>query len=387
MKIASFMSRGFLTSEGTRSIDQAAFSIIAILALIRTVTLDPVPFLADQDMASYREMAIHPGSYFAGLPPHHAQRVLPSLAVWLLGAMFDMSPDAGFRLVSGLGIAVAHMGLFQISRRLGVCALMSLATVLLAALSQWPVTYPLRNVWQACDAWTFALAALMVLMTLERRWLALSICVAAAVFVRQNLPILGVSALLHLALSSRSSKPLLGAAAAVALFALNTMLAGGGAGGALFKHLAGDLIRPQVMLQQFFDTSLDGLFLPLLPLLLLPVALNSLKEQWWVLVFSLATIGQALLVAELGGVENTQRLVMPAIWILAPCAGLAAQRLFQGAALQTLYALTPATLALSRLVWDGTPLQHWHNYRAMPAIFLALLIAYAWAARLRKPAP
>ena len=366
--------------------DLLAGLLIFLAVGLRAGTVTQIPFLTEQDMASYRIMALDPLAYFGDLPPHHAQRVLPSLAVWLLSSLSGLSTDAAFRLVSALGIASAHAALYTVLRRLGVASLPSLASVLMAGLSQWPVFYPLRNVWQACDAWGMAMSALMVLATLEGRWKQLVILAVVSVFIRQNLIVLGCAALLHLAISGRSFRPLPGLAVLLAAFGLNTAVAGGGAGHALYNHVAGSLVSVSSLLEVLFKTDVLWLSLPFLPLFLTRESARAFVTNWWLSLFALATLSQALLVAHLGGIENTQRLIMSAFWILAVIAAPAIRSLCENRLMTLLYAATPLTLLASRLLWNGTAFQSWHNYRLLPTLFLAALLL-ANLAFYRKPRP
>jgi hypothetical protein len=367
-------SKWFAVFSRPEQLDLLAVLLIFLAVGLRAATVTQVPFLAEQDMASYRAMAVDPLAYFGNLPPHHAQRALPSLAVWLLSSLTGLSVDAAFLLVSTLGVATAHAALYALLRRLSVFALPALVTVLLAGLSQWPVLYPLRNVWQACDAWGMALSALMVLATVEGRWKRMTVLAVLSVFVRQNLLVLGGAALLHLALRNHSRLALWGLAPLLAAFGLNTLLAGGGAGQVLFNHVAGRLVSLSSLLDALFSADVPWLALPLLPLLLTRESVKAFTASWWLSLFVLATLGQALLVAHLSGIENTQRLVMPAFWILTVFAAPAIRSLCENRVMALLYASTPLTLPVSRLMWSGTAFQSWHNYRLLPALFLAALL-------------
>ncbi len=368
----------FDKSEQGQPLDFWLLLGIASIAVVRAVIVEPISFLPSQDMGSYFSMAQNPATYFTGLPPHHAQRILPSLVVWLMNAVFGMPIDTAFRVLSGFGFVLAHMLLFITLRQLALSPALAFSTVLLAGTSQWPVDYALRNIWQAGDAWTYTLSIGMFLLCLRNRSIALSAVAIASVFVRQNLPILGVAALLHLAVRNRSLKPLLGVGAIIIAFGLNTLLAGGGAESVLGEHLFGRLVQIGRLGTAVFDVDLLWLFFPFLPLYLIPLALRHLITYWWVAAFSAATIGQALLVAEIAGIENVQRLIMPGIWILTPIAGLVAKRLFVSSVCQACFAATPLTLLASRLLLDGTNLQIIHILRVVPGVAIAGLVVAAW---------
>lgn len=354
-------------------LDYALLALLALVLVARALTATQVDFLPYQDMGSYRKMAEDLSAYLTAAP-HHAQRILPPLAVWLLHQAAGLSIDGGFRLVSAAGYVLAHLLLFVFMRRSGLSPLLSLVTAFTAALSQWPVDYATRNIWQASDAWTYAIAIAIVLTASQGRVKTVIAWTLAGVFVRQNLPILGVLALVHLAVAGRDARPLAGIGLIVLAFLGNSLFAGGGAGDTLSQHLIGNLVHLRNIPELAADMRLPLLALPFAPLLLTPDGLALLRRHWWVLAFSLATVGQALLVAEVGGVDNTQRLVMPALWILFPLAGLAASTLLKAPPLQLLYALTPLTFLLSRLVLTGEALQAWHMHRLLPGAYLLLLV-------------
>lgn len=358
-------------------LDLWVLGLLLLLACLRIASSTQVEFLPFHDMGSYRKMALDPAAYFA-VAPHHAQRVLPSLIVWLMQAVSGLPVDDGFRLLSGLGYTTAHLLLYMLLRHFSLSPILALPTVLMASLAQWPVGFSLRDIWQACDAWTYALSAAIFLLASRNHLRGLIFLTVASVLVRQNLAVLGIAAFAHLAISYRSIKPLLGLAVVILAFALNTFLAGGGAQQVLADHLVGGLVHIDNLPALAIDMSLPWLLLPFAPLLLVPRSLVHLARHWWVLIFSAATVVQALLVAKVGGIENTQRLLMPAIWILIPLAALTARDVFSSVRLQIAYAFLPFTLLISRWLLAETPYSAWHNFRLVPALYLVLLILVAW---------
>lgn len=376
-----------LGQEQWGALDFSFLVLIVLLGLAYAATSTTVEFLSFQDMGSYRKMAEAPSAYFT-VVSHHAQRVLPSLVVWSLNQAAGLSIDASFRLLSAAGYLVAHALLYMTLRQLRLTALMSLSTVLMAGTFQWPMGYLLRNVWQACDAWTYALSIAFFLLALKRNVLALCLLGLAGVFVRQNLPIIGLAVFLHLALDGRSFRPLWSAAPMLLAFVLNTIFAGGGAAQILKDHLTGGLVHLDGLALLVLEYRLPLLTLPFLPFFFTARGGRYLRDYWWIALFSLATIGQALLVAKVGGIENSQRLILPAIWILIPVASLVARDLFVTVRQQALYAATPLTLLASRFLFAGTDYHGLHAYRLLPALYLCLLIALALLrARTVKPTP
>ncbi|MBI4969607.1 MAG: hypothetical protein HZC25_15930 [Rhodospirillales bacterium] len=297
-----------------------------------------------------------------------------------------ISVDTGFRLLSGLGYLVANLSFFSVLRRWEASPLIALGISLLATTAAWPTVYHLRNIWQASDSWTYALIGLMALCTIRGSVGALFALALASVFVRQNLPILGGAALLHLAMMRRSLWPIAGIFLVATAFALNTIMAGGGASSVLVAHVAGDLVSLQGAVDALFDANLIFLFLPLLPLLVLPETLRAARRHWWLVVFAGATLLQSLLVAQAGGPYNTARIAMPGFWALFLLVGLGAQQRMVTVWHQMALVLIPSSLIISRILLVGTDYQVWHDRRLLPFVLLGLLVVVArrrdnWARR------
>ncbi|CAA6604918.1 membrane hypothetical protein [Rhodospirillaceae bacterium LM-1] len=344
---------------------------LALFAVARAVLSSHVPFLLEQDMFSYRSMALDPSSYFGQVSAHHAQRVLPSLVVWFLDRGLGIDVDLGFALLSAAGYLTAVVAFYWALRCMDLSPALALGTTLLAASSQWPVVYALRNIWQANDAWTFALAVLLIVEVERKRLPVLCLLGVLSVFVRQNLPILAAAGFLHLAIQQKSWRPLAALAVMGAVGIANIVLPDGGEK-AIEAHLFGDLIRVSGTLEALHYVPL--LSFPFLPLFLLPRFWKLARRYWWVMAFSMATIIQAILVAEVGGPYNTQRLMMPALWVMFLLVGQTARATFPRPSQQLAYLALPALVAISRLL---APDSVWHEHRILVGAGMAILTCFA----------
>ena len=190
---------------------------------------DSVVFALFGDGVAYLAMAQDPTTY-GEVQGKYAQRVLPSLVVWMQSRLFGWDAAQGFQMLSAVAFQAFLLLFYVALRGRDVSRGVAFGTAVFMAISAWPVPYSLGNIYQACDALAYPLGLLVIMATVVGAPVVAVAAGIAGVAVRQQLFVLALGALTYGYLRSRRRIWLAGAAGVVATFGL--LVITGGQGGA-----------------------------------------------------------------------------------------------------------------------------------------------------------
>ena len=302
------------------------------LAILTTVglwfsmdsNLDYISNLPHGDREFYINMAMHPPSILDGIVSPYAQRPLPSLLVWGGIKISNLSLSQVF-LIFNHSIFIIFLPLvYYALRSCHVPLEIALGTSLFCGISFWPVTNYLVDIYYACDALTYPLSLIMIMLTIKRKLLPLFIVSVLGVMTRQQLFILAFFSFSFLYFEEKTPQALISLVLILIIFSTLTLMIGENGVSILAKHSVLRIFNFGDTIKGIIRTKLPIMFSPFLLLLIcLPVqTISYMKEYWWVTFFALITIMQPLFSYEITGFFDSQRLSMMGVWLFFILAGL-----------------------------------------------------------------
>ena len=328
------------------------------------------------DNVSYLRLAADPFA-FGDVAGIHAQRPLPCWIVYVLTRLSPLSPTAAFRTVSGLSY-LAFLALVYISFRIHAGrAVTALTGTLFCAISGWPITYSLSNVYQACDAMAYPLSLSFILASVHRKHRTATVLGILGTLTRQQLFLLAI--LGHLASWKATGNRRLFGSIAITGVVFTLLITATGQRGAvsLWGHTAGKILNVDDALKALWDTRAIVLISPFAGVLLAypRMVLQYTLRHWWIAAFVVISTLQPMFAIHITGTSNAVRLAMLGLWpVLWLGARITDRNLTQTWA-RVLYLLLPLLYGTAHLVSQQAVYPSPLGHRAVCNLLLIAILA------------
>jgi hypothetical protein len=279
-----------------------------------------IAFYARVDYQNYIKMALEPNAFFTITSPHHAQRVFPSLLVWVTTKLFNVEITPVFHALAGGSFLLTLLLVYWTLRCLKVSPGVAFGTTIFLN-AHWPFRYNIGIIYQLTDAMLYPLALIMSILIVRKKENWFFLIGVISIFTRQNLLILACAGCSYLFFIERKKKYLFFLGVFISCFLWLTIYAGGGAFGAvaMFTFL-------NISLKEFFtacwETRVVFFLSPFVLVLMSRQTIYFVLNYWWITVYAVITILQPLTHYPLTGPDNAQRLFYQGLWPLVIVAGL-----------------------------------------------------------------
>ena len=264
------------------------------------------------DCASYLSMALDPTSA-PHLPPQHAARILPALAVHAL-TWLGVPALSAFRWLAIAAFVVIGWMAYGDLRRVGSTPGVAATGTMWLWLVPWPFAYCLFDVAHAGYLWTFPAVMAMARLTASGRTTPVALIGAAASLCRQELLIATVLALAQIFWKRKDRKAVV-LLVVVVLFFFGVQRFVAPTSGQVWQLIFQELTVANIA-YSWLGWEFSGLAWAILPTLVLlrrPMA-SSLVEVPWLVAYVLAVFGLETLTAGLAGPGNFGRTALLALW-------------------------------------------------------------------------
>lgn len=369
-----------------------AILLVALCAVGIWFAADSVvlPPTLKQDNTQYIPMAEDPAAFF-WVAGNNAQRILPHLLVWASTKVLGIDVVAGFRLVCAVSYVAFLLLHYVVLRRCRAHEAIAFGTTLFCAISYWPITYSLSNVYQACDAMTYPLGLALIVLATKGSLFTLFLVAVVATGTRQQLFALAVFSLIGRYLRTRNPRALECLLPIVLTFALLVAYAGDSTSGlVLADHTVLRLLDFGQQVRGLIETRFPIVFSPfvLVLLLFLPKTVKQAKTYWWATAFAVMTMAQPIVAYRMHGPQNAMRLAMMGAWVAFPLAGLLLRDVLKSPWARWTFAALPILYGTKHL----THLKHTYpsplgHRTVVNVVVLMLVLAEMYRQRPAEPAP
>lgn len=257
-------------------------------------------------------MAENPEAFFT-VTTHHAQRIFPSVLVWVLISLTPISITLAFCLLSWISFLATLQLAYWILRGLRVSPGIGFGSVIFLT-AHWPIRYALSIPFQACDAFVYPLTLLTAVALLKNKLNWFLFLGVIGVLTRQNLFVLCGTGCCYLLFSRKEYKAFLYGSVFIAVFFVSSYYAGGGAFSSLRHHTVSNFSLDGILLG-LLETQVIFLLSPFFFLLLFPQIYKILLEYWWLTLCAMITILQPLTNYLITDLDNTQRISYQGLWL------------------------------------------------------------------------
>ena len=244
--------------------DLMCLTILALMGLWFSMdsNLDYISNLPHGDMEFYVNMAMHPPIIFDSIVSPYAQRLLPSLLVWGGTKFFGLSLSQGFLILSHSVFIIFLPLVYYALRSCRVSLEIAFGTSLFCGISFWPIINNLVNIYQACDALTYPLSLIMIMLTIRRKLLTLFIVSVLAVMIRQQLFVLAFLSFSFLYIEEKRLLSLIYLVLILIIFSILTLFIGVNGGSILARHTVLRLFDINDVIGGIIKTKLPIMFSP-----------------------------------------------------------------------------------------------------------------------------
>jgi len=334
------------------------------------------------DMNSYIKLAENPISFSdRSIPGIHAQRIFGPILVWCLKNVLSISIDTAFRIVSDFSFVAFVFLFYSILRGAKVVPMIAFGTTVFSMISCWPATYSLANIYQVCDAMTYPLMLIMIILTVKRKINALFLVSMAGVLTRQPLFVMAFCSFLYLYTQDRKWRNILYFVFIAILFLYTSLFAG-------YKALDGLLCC--MVTNGKFSNILIGIKETQLPLLFSPFLLiffnkdifGYVKKYWWVALYAIIVIGSPFYIYFETLQQNVVRQIFQGIMPTFLLAGLLLNDTLKQFRVKLIYCILPFAYGLLHLSFIKNTYAPLVGHRYVMIFIMFLLVL--WSRRMDR---
>ena len=339
------------------------------------------------DYHSYIKLAENPLAFYnQSIPGIHAQRIFGPILVWTLKSIFNLPLESAFRIVSDASFFLFVILFYLVLRGAKVRPSIAFATSVFSVISSWPATYSLANVYQVCDAMTYPMVLLMIILTVKQKTNALLLVSVIGVLTRQPLLVMSFCAFLYLYLKDKKPRNILYFSLIVTIFLYTSIFAGYQAVAGLLECTVTNAKLSNVLLG-LKRTQFPLLFSPFLLVFFNRDTFTYIKKYWWVSLYAILVISSPFFIffdtLEVNVVRQIFQGIMPTFLL----AGILLNGTLTRPSSRAIYCLLPFAYGLVHLSFMKHTYPPLVGHRYVMIVVIVLLQLWDMATRGKRAQP